>query len=239
MKRAILGLLAFAVSFAPLVGAGPAQADTTYGSTSGIDGVLYDDCRYYPYSYTVNVPVAGYRDLVVSLRGPDGLEADTDYVAPATNQATGTSTFLLCPPTNLYGSYTIRATVRWGDDAEHISETRPLDDSHFTLRKPFTRTSLSVSTRRPAYGQVVTYRILTMDERPTSYYPTAFAWVVLQKKVDGQWVRIKSSRTLTHSTGWVKLRMKYLHHHKRMKVRAVTQAADRYARSVSTPVRLW
>jgi hypothetical protein len=107
------------------------------------------------------------------------------------------------------------------------------------MRRPHTRTALSVSTRRPAYGQVVACRIRVWDERPSGYYPTAFAWVVLQKRVDGHWVRVRGSRTLTHESGRVKVPLTYLRHHKRMKIRAVTQKSTRYARSTSDPVRLW
>jgi len=235
MKRAILGALAVVLAGLAV----PAHAASTYGSVFGINGVLYDDCRDHPYGYAVHPPGdPGYWDLVVSLRGPDGHQAASEVVTqPA---PTGTSQLgPLCPPTDLYGRYTIRATLRWGADASSITSSSQLDDAHFTLRKPHTRTALAVSTRRPAYGELVAYRMRVWDERPTGYYPTAFAWVVLQRKVDGHWVRIKGSRTLTHSTGRVTLRLRYLHHHKRMKVRAVTQEAARYARSTSPPVRLW
>jgi hypothetical protein len=146
---------------------------------------------------------------------------------------------VFCAGVNPFGSYTIRATLQWGADIDHVNQTSAFSPVTFTMRKPHTRTALSVSTHRPAYGQVVRYRIRVWDERPTGYFPTAFAWVVLQKKVDGHWVRIRGSRTLTHDTGRVKLRMRYLGHHRRVKVRAVTQASDRYARSASPPVRLW
>jgi hypothetical protein len=236
MRRGILGILVLV-----LVGVAspPARADSTFGSTTGINGVLYDDCLYYPYRYAVDPPGnPGYWDLVVSLRGPDGRKTASDLVTrPA---PTGTSELgLLCPPTDLYGRYTIRATLRWGADESSITGSSQLDDSHFSLRKPYTRTHLSVSTHRPSYGQVVTYRIGVRDERPTGYYPTAFAWVFLQKRVDGHWVRIKGTRTLTHATGRVKLRLRYLHHHKRMRVRAVAAAAPRFQRSESLPVRIW
>ena len=236
MRWAFVACLALAVGCLAV----PAHADSTYGSVSGVNGVLYDDCLHYPYHYAVDVPAdAGYRDLEVSLVGPDGRQADTDYVAPSTNQATGTSTFFLCPPTDLYGGYTIRARVEWGADASSITDWSQLDDAHFSMRRPRTRTSLSVSTLRPAYGQVVTYRILARDERPGGYFGTPFAWVFLQKRVDGHWVRVRGSRTLTHSTGRVRLRLRYLHHHEPMRFRAVTAPSSRFSRSVSPSVRLW
>ena len=237
MVRAVLGALVLLV-----VGlAAPAPAASTYGTVSGINGVLYDDCRSYPFHYSVNVPdTAGYRDLEATLIEPDGRWSQTVKVYPDTDVATGVGSFVLCTPTDRYGTYTIRAKVEWGPDAQHPDDfTSTLDDAHFSMRKPYTRTALSVSTRRPAYGQVVRYRISVWDERPTGYHPTAFAWVVLQKRVDGRWVRIRNSRTLTHSTGRVSLRLTYRHRHTRMRIRAVTQEADRYARSTSPAVRLW
>lgn len=235
MKRAFLGALVLVLAGLTA----PAHAASTYGTVTGINGVLYDDCLYYPYRYAVDPPGdPGYWDLVVSLRGPDGREAASDLVTrPA---PTGTSELgLLCPPTDLYGRYTIRATLRWGADESSITNWSQLDDSSFSMRKPYTRTRLSVSTHRPSYGQLVTYRIGVRDERPTGYYPTPFAWVFLQKRVDGHWVRIKGTRTLTHATGRVRLRLRYLHHHQRMRVRAVAAAAPRFQRSVSPLVRIW
>jgi hypothetical protein len=236
MLRGILGILALTLACA----ASPAQADPTYGSTTGVAGVLYDDCVLQPYRYAVDVPDdAGYRALTTTLVRPDGAVADTDFVVPTANDASGTSTFRLCRPTDPFGTYTIRTTVEWGDDEESIGDPVRLADSHFSMCRPRTRTGLSVSTHRPAYGQSVRYRIRVWDERPAGFALTPFAWVVLQKRAHGHWVRIKDSRTLTHSTGKVTLRLRYRHHHQRMRVRAVTQPSDRFSRSVSAPVRIW
>lgn len=238
MKRVILGALVLALSCVGL--AAPAVADTGSGTISGINGVLYNDCRPHPYGYAVSVPAdAGYWDLRVSLRGPDGHETATDFVALPDSSGTSTFSSYLCPPGDLYGTYTIRATLEWGPEEQTVDQSTQLADAHFTMRKPFTRTSLTVSTSRPAYRQLVTYRIGVRDERPTGYVATSFAWVVLQKRVEGHWVRIKGTRTLTHSNGYVRLRLRYLHHHKRMRVRAVAQEAPRFSRSVSPSVRLW
>jgi hypothetical protein len=78
-----------------------------------------------------------------------------------------------------------------------------------------------------------------MDERPTGYYGTSAAWVVVQRKVDGHWVRLNGGRAMTHITGYVTVRVPYLHHHRKMLVRAVTQPTSRYARSVSAVTRIW
>ena len=236
MKRGVLGAVALL-----LLGLGvPAEAASTSASVTGVNGVLYDDCAVaHPYRYTMaDPPPDAYWALDVVLVGPDGREADRDYVEQP--GPSGTSAFdWVCPP-DRPGTYTIRATLEWGPDKDHpdVSSQR-LPDARFTLRKPRTRTALSVSTHRPAYGQRVRYRIRTWDERPDGYHPTAFAWVFLQKRVDGRWVRIRNSRTLTHDTGRVSLRLRYRYHHKRMRLRAVTEPTDVWARSTSAPVRLW
>ena len=217
----------------------PARADTTYGTVSGINGVLYDDCFSHPYAFTVgSTPTsAGYWDLTAELVGPTGQVTASDYVAePA---ATGTSTFGLLCPSDGYGSYTIRATLRWGPEKGAVAQTSRLDDAHFTLRKPRSRTTLSASTRRPAAGQVVRYRVTAYDERPAGFARRAFAWVHLEKRVDGRWVRIRGGRAMTHSTGRITVRLAYRAHHRRMWVRAVTEPAPTYTRSTSPSVRLW
>ena len=236
MRRVLLGLLVLALSCVAL----PARADSTYGSISASGGVLFDDCIDHPYGYSVSVPGDGtYRALRVSLYAPDGALADAGYVAPAANVASGTSTFRLCRPGDPYGTYTIRATVEWASAPGETVTTRPLDPVQFTMRKPATRTTLAASTTRPAYGQLVTYRIKALDERPTGYAGTVAAWVVLQKRVAGHWVRIKGSRAMTHPTGRIAVRLRYLGHHRPMLVRAVTQPTSRYARSASPTLRLW
>jgi hypothetical protein len=234
MRRGILGLLVLVLA---TVGA-PARADATYGSVTGVSGVLYDDCLSYPYRYAVTPP-AGARDWDVSvvLIGPDGKQADTDFVS--TEVLSGTSWFVLCQPTNLFGRYTIRATFEWLD-ADSAWQSSALADSSFTMRKPRSRTTLSASTRRPAYGQRVAFRSGAADENPSGYVPQAFAWVHLEKRRDGHWVRIRGSRAVTHASGYVKVRVRYLkHHHRTMRVRAVTEPTTRYARSVSPVIRLW
>lgn len=235
MKRALLlGLVLVASGLVA-----PAAAQETHGSTAGSNGVLYDDCVLQPYSYAVTVPDDSESwSLDTSAVGPDGQTADTGHVGNG-EDLSGVGTFRLCSPPDLFGRYTIHATLDWVD-ADTTPHHEVLADSQFTMRKPFTRTTLSVSTRRPAYRQYVAYRIGVSDERPAGYTATPFVWVVLQKKVDGQWVRIKGSRTLTHSTGRVKLRLRYLrHHHKRLWVRAVAQESPQLSRSVSAPVRIW
>jgi hypothetical protein len=233
MKRGFLGVLVLVLV---CVGT-PARADSTYGSTTGVNGVLYDGCVDHPYRYSINaanIPSdAQYWDLQVRLYGPDGSQVGSDTA----NDLSGTRIFSMCRPPGLFGVYTIRAWFRWQDSGSNWHSSR-LDDSHFTMRKPYTRTRLTVSTRRPAYGQVVAYRIRALDERPTGYAGTSAAWVLLQKKVGGHWVRVKGSRAMTHSTGYIKVRLRYPYHHKPMRIRAVTQPTSRYARSTSPVVRL-
>jgi hypothetical protein len=230
--RAALGALALVAAGAVV----PVRAEPAYGSVTGVDGVLYDDCREHPYAYAVAPPAeAEDWDLQVQAYGPDGQLSDTDFVHDGV--LAGNGSFLLCPPADLYGRFTIRATLDWYDG----STWHPiaLADASFSMRKPATRTGLSVSTRRPAYGTKVAYRFRVRDERPEGFAPTAFAWVVLQKRAHGRWVRVKDSRTLTHADGRVKLRLEYRRHRKPLRVRAVTQEGDRWAASVSAPVRLW
>jgi hypothetical protein len=235
MKRLLVVVLALVL--AALALSAPAQA-VGRGSVTGIDGVLYDDCLDYDYRYQVLVP-EGVETwyLEVEARGPDGRVSDTDFVDRP--DPTGVSTFFLCsPPVDRYGTYTIHATFTWVYSSNATgSEVFP--DANFTLRKPFTRTRLSVSTRRPAFGQLVTYRIMALDERPAGYLPTAFTWVHLEKRRDGHWVRVRGSRALTHANGRVKVRIRYLHHHHRMRIRAITERTPKLRRSVSPVVRLW
>ena len=236
MRRGIVGFVVLALALV----ASPAQSEPTYGSTTGVSGVLHNDCLNYPYLYSVAVPeTAGYRAISVTLVAPDGTYADTDYVVPASNTSSGMSTFVLCRPIHPYGVYTIRATVEWGAEPGTIDGSAPLADAQFSMRQPFSRTSVAASTHRPRRGELVTYRVRTFDERPSGYAPNAFAWVHLERKAHGEWVRMRAGRAMTHSTGRVKVRLRYPYHHKRMRIRAVTEPTVRYAASVSPTLRLW
>lgn len=236
VRRVLLGLLTVALTCLPIA----ARADSTYGSVSGVSGVLYDDCVDQPYGWSVNVPGDGsYRALRVRLYAPDGSLARTDYVVPPTNVTTGTSSFQMCRPGDAYGTWTIRATLEWGPDPDHINSSSRLDPAQFTMRKPHTRTAVSASTPRPAYGQVVAWRVRSYDEQPAGYVRNAFAWVHLEHRVGGRWVRIPGARAMTHAAGAVRITLRYRAHHQRMLVRAVTEPTSRYARSTSPTVRVW
>lgn len=218
-------------------GAVPAHAEPVYGSVSGIDGVLYDDCVPHPYRYAVTTLPDGTTtwDLRVSLIGPDGHEAGSDFVPSPTS---GTSSFVLCTPADAYGTYTIRARFEWGADTVP-DHSAALPDARFTLRKPSSRTTLTASTRRPAYGQVVRYPVTAYVEQPAGHQPRAFTWVHLERRKHGRWVRIRGARAMTHDTGRVVIRLRYRQHHQQTLVRAVTEGTARYSRSTSAVLRLW
>ena len=238
MRRALTLVVALLVGGA-LVGA-PAQATGSYGSVTGMNGVLYDDCLSYPFGYALSVPAdAGYRDLEVRLYEPDGHYSQTATVYPDTNAATGTGSFLLCTQTDLYGRYTMRASVAWGSDSTSIGPRVALDDAQFTLRKPGSRTGMTASTRRPAEGQLVRYRVTAYDERAAGYRPRAFAWVHLEQRKGGHWVRLKGGRAMTHANGTVVIGLRHPGHHRTTKLRAVTEPTTRFTRSTSPVLRLW
>jgi hypothetical protein len=234
MKRGIIGLVVLALAFV----AGPAEADSSHGSVTGVSGVLFNDCLSYPYHYALVIPAdAQSWTLDVTALGPDGQVAETD--ALSNEEPVGMRGFFLCTRPDGFGTYTIHSTFHW-QDADDVWQQSALDDSSFTLRKPFTTTSVRASIRRPSYRQLVTYRISSFDERPTGYAPNGLAWVHLEKKAHGQWVRMRGGRAMTHSTGRATVRLRYLrHHHRPVRIRAVTEPTVRYAVSASPMLRLW
>jgi hypothetical protein len=233
--RALRRILALALALGCV--AGPAQGDSAPSSIAGIDGVLYNDCLSYPYHYALDVPAdAEEWTLEVTTFGPAGQQAETDSVS---NEAPdGTGSFFLCTRPDGFGTYLIRSTFHWWD-ADATRHDVALADSSFVLRKPFTRTGVTSSTRRPRHGQLVRYRVSTLDERPAGFAPNAFAWVHLQKRSHGHWVRMKGGRGMTHDNGRVTLRLRYTAHRKRLLVRAVTEPSARYAGSTSPALRIW
>ena len=207
----------------------PASAD---GEVSVIvsNGVIYDSCDYYPYSYT---PPFGYDNWSIDFQliGPDGNEVDTDY---AYDGETGATQFFICESPNLAGTYQVQGLGE-ACDADYNCVTITSAPASFSLRLPKTRTKLKVEPPQPVRDEVVRFIITTQDERPAGYFVTSYADVRLQARTeDGSWRNIKKSKTSTDSQGRAVL--KYRFNVDRARVRAVTLEDDDYKGSKSDPV---
>lgn len=200
------------------------------------NGVLYQDCRDHPYSFSV-LPPPGTDSwsMDVTAYGPDGTSQASDFVYD--DISTGSGGLQFCG-SELPGSYELVAEVEYSDfDAYGSGTTTERLTSTFSMRKPSTRTRLQVSTRSPRYNAAVRFTIKTSDERPSGYFPTSYADVRLQRRAGNRWVNVPSGKGFTDSRGREVLTFRW-NTRGRFSVRAVTLDSDNLDGSTSASITI-
>jgi len=200
------------------------------------NGVLYSDCRDHAFSYAVTVPAGSTSwTLDVTAYGPDGLESGSEYLYGSDDNPTpGAGDFFFCAGM-MAGTYTIQTVFEWTDQ-DYNSYSTAVAPVSFTMRKPFTRTTLAASTTNPDYGQRVKLKVTSKDERPAGYFASDYAKVRVQRYTSGEWATIKGGR-LTIELGKAVMRYRFASTG-REKFRAVTVPHTRLSGSTSTKVVL-
>lgn len=236
MKKKLLSCLLVLPSLAlgPTLLASPASASASDGTTSSSSGVLYDSCVDHRYRYSVH-PAGTDWNLDVDLVGPDGSVVGSDYLYRGGNATSGRSSFLFCGYEDA-GRYRIRATLT-SYDADYNAHTANLASSTFTMRRPHTRTALSVSKKHPKFNRVVTFRTRSKVEKPAGFFALKYEYARLQIKVKGTWHNLRGSKEWGNSRGKTSQKWRWnirgIH-----KVRAQTIGADGFTRSFSKPVKI-
>lgn len=231
LRRAVSALLLLS----GLVVLSPAAEAAGSGSVAAAGGVIYSDCRDHAYMYDLQLPSDTESwDLEVSVLGPDGLEHTSDYVYDdGWYTGAGVSSFQVCGGA-MPGRYTLQAVLTTYD-YDYNPSAELLPTASFDMRLPFTRTKLTVSNRTPRFNQVVTFKVKTKDERVNGYYATEYPDVRLEVRRDGQWRKVKGSKTMANGVGVAKIKYRW-NVRSAVKVRAVTIGDDYYAASVSSAV---
>ena len=237
--RLLLGIALVLV--VPLAGPTPsaqaAQAALADGVVSVASGVLYDDCRDHPYSYSFTLP-AGTDSWSIDVEavGPDGTTEVSDIASGSGSISTGTGGLQFCG-SEAAGSYELRATVDHVDHDDVVADGAMAATAAFSMRKPYSRTSLAVSDRSPRFNQVVVFVMKARDERPYGYFATRYATMRLEVKVRGTWQRIRGSQTVSDSRGRARIAYRW-DLRRSIRLRAVTKASSGYTGSTSSPVRV-
>jgi hypothetical protein len=234
MVKAVLGLV---MVLGAVVGlAGPAHAAGSGIWVSG--GVLYEGCRTKSFDYSVDRSWvdAGYDwSMDVILLDPRGDESTGSFLYSGANAPSGVADgydgFYLCSYEPA-GRYTVVAEIEYCGGEYYDCHTESVQTS-FTMRRPYSRTSLAVNDQSASYRQRLTFTVRSRAEHPNGYYAYEYAPVTLQKRTASGWVRI--ARGYANENGVTRFAIRWTPRH-RVAVRALTRRTSSYGRSSSTTI---
>jgi hypothetical protein len=216
-----------------LGGAAPAQAATGTGTASSAAGVLYNDCVDHPVSYGVAVdPPDTDWFLALEVRDTTGQYVSGTYAARQFGHPTsGTLGTQMCGNGLAPGTYSLAGRLQYG-----LTNSAPVPTTTFTMRNPFTRTTIRPATKHPRKGSKVRIKVRSLDEMPTGYVAKDDARIVLQQKVKGRWKKVEGSAEATRDTGKAVVRFRY--RGGKVMLRAVTKGSSDWDGSRSRAVKL-
>lgn len=207
----------------------PAAQASVSGSVGNGSAVLYEGCRDWGIPYSLSIaPGVDYWNLELSVKGPDGIEAFSDYLYSSDYPLSGTAQVQVCSFEDP-GTYTVEATGEWSDYDTDQDGTYTLPSSTFKVRLAKSKTTMKV-VKKPKNRVLIT--VTVKDERPNGYFPSEYADVKLQAFRGGRWVTANQGTGYTDSNGverWTYNRTV------RTKARAV-MVDDGYKKSVSKVV---
>lgn len=229
--------LSVVLGAAVLLGPVPAASAASAAVVSVSSGVLYDECRDHPYTFSFTVPAGTDSWTVEAVAvGPDGTTAATDLVLGSGASAAGTGALEFCG-TEQAGVYELRTAVVHRD-VETATEGSETSVASFTMRTPRSRSTLTVSDRTPRFNQRVRFVMKTQHERPSGYARTDGARVHLEVRVPGTpWLAVKGSRRTTDSRGRATVVYRW-DIRRSLWLRTVTETARGWTTSASRPVRV-
>lgn len=199
------------------------------------NGVIYGNCRYHPFTYSIPASMAAYDwSLEVQVFDRRGVEASTGWAWKdegygASGTVSGDDGLFFCGGDEV-GRYTVKAELNfYGGPYNDVRFTAPT----FRMRKAFSRTALRVSDLTASYGQRLTFRIRSTVEFPRGFFANQYETVVLQRKTSSGWRRL--GRDWTNNRGNAVIVRRWWHRAP-VRVRAITVRTDVYQASRS-PIR--
>jgi hypothetical protein len=161
---------------AALLGAGlavvaPASAQAA-GTLTTADGVLFQSCVRHPVSYAVS-PGSDNWSLFLSSTRSDGSPGPFVSLSPQLGaQPSGTTTLDFCgagDTAGVYvpGGYTLTGERTWYDGSG--AHTEQLPPAAFTMARPETRTTLTLSDRTPRPGQPIRFLVKVKVQSPSGW----------------------------------------------------------------------
>lgn len=210
-----------------------ASAQEVSASASAPPGVLYNGCvdHLANYQVTLDSPSTNWF-LSLTYQAPDGTPLESNYKGSAFGDpASGVMPIQVCGDSADPGTFTLGGRLIHGTGSQ-----ASVPPSTFEMRNPFTNTAIKPRTKNPDPGQTVAIKIKSRDEMPGGYTRKDDATVLLQKKVDGDWKKVRGSKALTNESGKAKVKVRYTGG--KLKLRAVTKRSADWDASHSRKVVL-
>jgi len=202
------------------------------GGITAADGVLFEGCHSYPYSYAVN-PATPEWYLETFLFGPDGQPLSAGLFLSDADPTNGSSAFGICSRATGRGTFRIEARLTTTSGTTQTTDV--LSAVSFTLGLPGSASALAVDDARPRRGDRLELTLTSMRQAPDGMEPNALATVVLQRRTSTGWRRFRGGLVETDARGLANVRITWPGGRERY--RAVTRPdADEYAGSRSPAV---
>ncbi|GAA2114109.1 hypothetical protein [Nocardioides bigeumensis] len=205
------------------------------GTVTAADGVLWNGCHTYAYSYALQPTTATWY-LETRLLGPDGAGVASGLVISDSDPTTGSATFGVCSRATSRGAFRIEARLTSTSGSNQTTEELP--PASFTLGLPASASALRVADASPQRGERVVFTLTSTRQTPEGMVPNDLATVVLQRRTAAGWRRVGGGLTETNTHGRVRVRVTW--HGGRERYRMLTRAdPDAYAgsRSAATTLR--
>lgn len=245
--RSLRLLIAWALLGSAVAVGVPASAQASSTLTTS-DGVLFQTCVRHPVSYAAS-PGSGNWSLHLSATRSDG--SPGPFVSLSSNvgdQPAGSTTLDFCGyggTAGVYvpGRYTLAGELSWVDPGG-FTHTEGLPSSVFTMGKPQTRTTLTLSDRTPKPGQPIRFHVLVKVQSPTGWMRVPDDALPLRLRVlargpgERKFSPLRGGAGVYDYGGTWSRKFRWLGTLPRAQFEAETRGNDLLARSTSKVVRL-
>jgi hypothetical protein len=169
----MMRLLLVTALLGSVLAAGPSASAEASSTLTTSDGVLFQTCVRHPVTYAAS-PGSGNWTLFLSSSRSDGSPGPFVSLSSALgDQPSGSTTLDFCgygDTAGVYvpGRYTLTGALSWVDGSG-VTHNEQLPSAAFTMAKPQTRTTLTLSDRTPKPGQPIRFGVKVKVRSPTGW----------------------------------------------------------------------
>ena len=154
------------------VSTGASASAAVPGTLTTSDGVLFQSCVRHPVSYAASPGSGNWSLFLTSTRSDGSAGPFASLSSGLGDQPTGVTTLDFCAGdgAGVYvpGRYTVSGALSWVDGGG-VTHDEQLAPAAFTMAKPATRTTLTLSDRTPRPGQPISFRVKVTVQSPAGW----------------------------------------------------------------------